>query len=32
MRGLRAAIEAKKLDDFADKFYGMRRQGDSESS
>jgi len=31
MQGLRAAIEAKKLDDFADKFYGMRRQGDSQS-
>ncbi|MBE9516453.1 MAG: tRNA guanosine(34) transglycosylase Tgt [Proteobacteria bacterium] len=25
MRGLREAIEAKKLDDFVEKFYGMRR-------
>jgi hypothetical protein len=32
MQGLRAAIEAKKLDDFADKFYGMRRQDDPELS
>lgn len=27
MRGLRQAIEAKKLDDFVEKFYGMRRAG-----
>lgn len=27
MQGLRQAIEAKKLDDFVDTFYGMRRAG-----